>query len=277
MSDKQIDVSVIDTTELNTIDRMDHGDLIEFLTSSFKYADVGGQRVIQTPDGLFVEHVLMEESYFVENWLTQFAIHQVGDKNYFNMEEWNILTDGFTKGVIVINENKTPVLIIRKFTDMGLSSAAADKLNFCGSYASRAHHAQDRERDELIKQFATQVQAISESETRGNTIPEMIPLEYYRQHGVDPLTMQQVIYIRDNYQHAGSPIDPDSDILKRVEKILFGWNVENKITADDKAFVLEITENQFSFDYDHHYVDTADQPNVITKPEEPETFDPLAD
>lgn len=277
MSDKEMDVAVIDKTGLDEINRMDHGDLIEFLTSSFKYADVAGQRVIQTPDGLFVEHVLMEESYFVDNWLTQFAIHQVGDKNYFNMEEWNILTDGFTKGVIVINENKLPVLIIRKFTDMNLSNANADKLNFCGSYASRAHHAQDRERDELIKQFVTQVQAISENESRGNTIPEMVPLDYYRQHGVDPLTMQQVIYIRDNYHHAGSPIDPDSDILKRVENILFGWNVDNKISPEDKAFILETTNNQFSFDYDHHYVDTTDQPNVTTKPEEPEAFDPLAD
>ncbi|WNV45875.1 hypothetical protein [Aeromonas phage AerS_266] len=264
MSEKII-VEPLHQEGLENIDQMDHGKLIEFLTGSFKYATVGGQRVIQTPDGLFVEHVLMEEDYFVNNWLVQFAIHQVGDKNYFNMEEWSVLTDGFTKGVIVINEQKEPVLLIRKFTDMGLSQQGTEQLNFCGSYASHANHAQEQERDELVKQFALQVKSITENDETDNTITGMIPLWYYRKHNVDPKTLQQVIYIRDNFKFANQPIDPDGDIIKKVEKILFTWNTENTVTNSDKAFVLEITDHQFNFDWTGNLLEPQQTPSTEEK------------
>lgn len=272
---EQITVETLDTKGLENIDQMDHGKLLEFLTGSFKYATVGHQRVIQTPDGLFVEHVLMEEDYFVNNWLVQFAIHQVGDKNYFNMEEWSLLTDGFTKGVIVINEQKEPVLLIRKFTDMGLSQEGIEKLNFCGSYASHALHAEDQERDDLVKQFALQVKSITEQDNTDNTISGMIPLWYYRKHNVDPRTLQQVIYIRDNFKFADQPIDPDGDIIKRIEKILFTWNTEGKVSDNDKLFVLEVTDNQFNFDWTGNLLEPEQLPPVEEKPKPP--FDPFED
>lgn len=270
-----IAVEQLNKSGLENIDQMDHGKLIEFLTGSFKYAVVGGHRVIQTPDGLFVEHVLMEEDYFVNNWLVQFAIHQVGDKNYFNMEEWSTLTDGFTKGVIIINEQKEPVLLIRKFTDMGLSQEGVEKLNFCGAYASHANHAEEQERDELVKQFALQVKSITQNDEVDNTITGMIPTWYYHKHNVDPKTLQQVIYIRDNFKFADQPIDPDGDIIKKVEKILFTWNTENKVTDNDKTFILEVTDHQFNFDWTGNLLEPQQSPSEIEQPKVP--FDPFED
>lgn len=263
---------------LENIDKFAHGDLVEFLTKSFSYAEVAGQRVIQTPDGLFVEHVVMEEEYFVNNWLSQFAIGHAGNKNYFDMETWNQLTDNFTKGVIIIDDKKLPVLVIRKFTEMVLPEDLLEKLSFCGNFASRAKFVTDeQEKSQLIRQFAEQVQYITEYADSGeedDTLTALIPPAFYKKHGVHPLTMKQLIYIRDTYKVADLPIDPDGDIFKRLESVISRFNNGEVISDQDKQFVLDITQNDFLFDSaDHSVEETISKPT----PQEPEEFDPLAD
>ena len=259
------------------VDKFAHGDLFEFLSKSFAFTEIAGQRIIQTPDGLFVEHVLMEEEYFVQNWLTQFAIGHAGEKNYFDMETWNQLTDNFTKGVIVINEDRHPVLIIRKFTEMVLPDDLMEKLAFCSNYASKAKFVTDEaEKTALIKQFAEQVNAITTyAGVDEDSLTSLIPPAFFEKHGIHPLTMKQLIYIRDTYKVAGQSIDPDSDIFKRLESVITRFNKGEKVNDQDKKFVLEITQNEFLFDYEDHSIE---EPISIEKtPSEPEDFDPLAD
>lgn len=271
MQDKQLE------ERFKGIDQFAHGDLVEFLTKTFNYTEIAGQRIIQTPDGLFVEHVLMEEQYFVENWLSQFAIGHAGNKNYFDMETWNQLTDNFTKGVIVINSDKIPVLIIRKFTELVLPEDLMEKLAFCSNFASKAKFVTDEaEKTRLIKQFTEQVQWITNQvDDEEDTLTAMIPAGFYAKHGVHPLTMKQLIYIRDTYKVAGQSIDPDGDIFKRLETVITAFNKGEKVTEADKKFVLEITQNEFLFDYEDHSIE--EPISIETVPEKPVAFDPLAD
>lgn len=233
----------------------EHGELLELMTNNFKYAIIDGHQVFQTDDGEFVEHVLMDEQYFVENWIAQFAIARVGERNYFDMESWNTITDGFTKGVIILDENKQPLFVITKFTDMGLNPIERATMTSCAGKAGNGKFIPDlAERGRMTHTFSEELNVILNSR-EGLTIPEMVPQWFYKKHNVDPLTMSQVTFIRDNFLYAGQPLDPDGDILIKVQRVLSKWNNEKVISDDDRKFILDVTGGTFNFDYEVNKVE----------------------
>lgn len=256
-----------------------HGKFIDFVTGAFKYVKIGEHEIIQTPDGALVEHVLMEEDYFVENWLTQFAIARVNGKNYFDLAGWSELTEGFTKGVIILNENKELVFIIRKFTDMSLNYHAKDYMNRACRAGTQAHSVPDEQsRDEIITKLSTNVKGLLKDHVNDDTsITAMIPKQYYIDKGISVDTLQQLIYIRDNFEYAGSPIDPEGDIMKRLEKVLRKWNTEYVVEEQDKKFVIDITQGTFNFNKPSHLVEeeSKQQPSKPVTQEVDDEFDPL--
>lgn len=253
------------------LDRSKHGELKEFLTK-IRSLDIHGKQVIQTPDGDFIEYVFMEESYFVKNWLAQFALGNVSGRNYFNTGSWNRITDGYTKGVIVLDENKEPVLVIRKFTDMDLN---VNQTNLVEQYTRRAAQAANMpdksQVDQVINSLTDILIKVTEQNPDYDTLTAMIPFDYYLSKGINPIVMKQVIYIRDNFTHKGLPISPE--VLKEVEDILYKNSRAEKVTKQERALVDEITGGQFIFNGEQNKVDTnSSQAETNSAP-----FDPMAD
>ena len=258
------------------LDKSKHGKLVDFLNSSFKSMEIGGKNVIQSPDGEFLEYVLMDEQYFLDNWLAQFAIGQVGQTNYFNHQEWSDMTQGFTKGVIVLNADQQPVVIIRKFIDMDLGVNAQSYLDY---YARQAAHAvfipEKSEVDEIVNHFSEVAVALTGQNPDYDTLTALIPYEYYLAHGVDPTVVKQVIHIRDNFSYKGEKLDESSEILPKVEEILYKNARGGKLTTFERDLISEITEDQFIFNDDTNIVDTNVQ---TTKAEQsPDDYDPMLD
>lgn len=251
-------------------DQMSHGDLIEFLTGSFNSAEIDGNIVLQTKDGEFLDYVLMDEQYFLDNWLVQFALGFVGGKSYFDHESWYKLTNGFIKGVIVVNETRTSALFIRKFLEAMIPEEGREVLEQVARAAGVAKVIMDNhEKTQIINQLAEQIKYISKvaDEKASNSLSSLIPDEYYAKHGVHPLTLQQVIYIRDTYKHQGVAIDPGSELLTKVETILKRWNLEGMASPADKKFITELTNGDFIFDQSGNMLDQQ-IPRLKDSPEE---------
>lgn len=269
----------VDDLNLEGIDVSKHDKLMELMTNSFRVAEVDGRRILQSPDGEFLEYVLMDQSYFNENWLTQFALGYVGEHNYFDMTAWSDITLAFTKGVIVIDNTGTPVLVIRKFTDINMTGDGQAWMNYYGGQVAKAKHAIDEhERDEMISNFAKQIEAVTKElgSPNSNDLTSMIPDRYYKENGVDVTTMKQVIYIRDTYKLGGNHLDPDGEVINRVEKVLSKWNNQRVVSDQDKKFILEVTSNEFIFDSTQDKV----EPNNSESPAPVNTapaVDPFAD
>lgn len=266
---------MVDKTQFENLDRGKHGKLIQFMENSFKSMEIGGKNIIQTPDGEFIEYILMDEEYFVENWLTQFAIGQVGDKNYFNHQEWSRMTDGFTKGAIILNAEKQPVCLIRKFIDIDLNYMQQHYMTQSAREAAQAKFIPNKdEADGLVNTFAERVTTITSQNPDYDTLTSMIPMDYYLSRGVDPNVLKQIIYIRDTYTIDGQPIEPDCPKMDQIEKILYKYARSEFVSAQDKALVLEVTNGDFIFDETTNKVEDKKQPESDLPDDD---FDPLAD
>lgn len=259
------------------LDKAKHGKLIDFLNSTFRSHEVGGRNIIQTNEGEFLEYVLMEERYFLDNWLVQFAIGQPGETNYFNHQAWSDMTQGFTKGVIILNEDQQPTLIIRKFIDMDLGINAQAYLDHYARQASFAQYIPEKaEADDIINKFAEVTVAVTGQNPDYDTLTAMIPYEYYLRHGVDPTVVKQVIHIRDNFRYKGEPITEESEVLPKIEEILYKNARNEKLTKAEKDLIIEITNDGFIFNDDTNNVDTKVQGNQQEEIPEDE-YDPLVD
>lgn len=256
--------------EFEGIDTYKHGKLQEFLTS-VKSMDIAGKKIIQLPDGEFIEYVLMEEEYFVDNWLSQFAIGFVNGHNYFDQAGWYKLTDGFIKGVIVLNENKEPVVVVRKFIDMDMN---VNNMSYLEQYTRQcshvAHNPNKEEVDAILGDLTSIIGKLTEQNPEYDTLTMMIPWEYYLSKGVNPTVMKQVIYMRDNFKYKGVPVSEDEELVKQIEVILNKNGAGEKLAAHEKELIKEISGNTFIFN--------SEENTVETKPSEPEKeFDPLSD
>jgi hypothetical protein len=258
--------------QFDQIDQVKHGKLMDFLTE-IRSIDIAGKRIIQLPDGEFAEHVLMEEDYFVENWLTGFAIGFVNGKNYFNQDGWYQITDGYTKGVIVLNANKEPVVVIRKFIDMDMSINNQSYLEYYVRTmgANAKFNPNKAEVDATLNELTNIVQKLTEQNPEYDTLTMMVPWEYYLSKGVNPTVLKQVIYIRDSFSYKGVPLSEDEELLKQVEDIL-KRNAEKKpVTVAEKNLIGEITGNTFIFHDGSNVVETK------TSSDSEKEFDPLSD
>lgn len=263
-----------DNEQFKDLDKAMHGKLIDFMQNKFHSLEIAGKNVIQTLDGEFIDYILIEEEYFVTNWLTQFAIGHVGQKNYFDHTSWSRLTDGFTKGAIILNSQKQPVCIIRKFIDMDLTMQQQYYMTESARKASQAKFIPNsQEADQLINEFSSAVDIIAGQNPDYDTLTAMIPLEYYLYHRVDPTVVKQVIYIRDNYVVDGQPLDPESELMTQVEEILYKYARGEKTTQAEQKVVTDLTNGDFVFDDDTNKVDTQ----TSEAPTEDKPFDPLAD
>jgi len=258
--------------ELKQLDKFKHSKLIDLL-NGVRSIEINGKQIIQTQEGEFIEHVLMDEQYFIDNWLAQFALGNVSGKNYFNQNEWNRLTDGYTKGVIVLNAEKEPVLVIRKFIDMDLNVNQQQYFEtYTRGVASYAYCQNKDEINQVVESLANVLSQVAEQNPEYDTLTAMIPYEYYLSKGIDPTVVKQVIYIRDNYNYQGKPIDPDGELITKIEKILYKNARQESISIDEIKLINEITNGDFIF---NETVNKVGSNNSQTQHEKP--FNPFSD
>lgn len=259
--------------DFENVDKVKHGKMLEFL-QSIKSVEIAGKNVIQLPDGEFAEYVLMEEEYFVNNWLSQFAIGFVNGVNYFNQSEWYRLTDAFTKGVIVLNEDKEPVLLIRKFTDIDMSPNSRSYLEYHVNKigANAKFNPNKAEVDQALGTLTEIVQKLTEQNQDYDTLTMMIPWEYYISKGVNFYIMKQLIYIRDNFNYKGVPVNGNEELLIQIEDILKRNALKEPIYTKERELIHEITNGTFIFYDGEHVVETKDSSSASQK-----EIDPLVD
>lgn len=266
----------------NKIDAVEHGALLDLINNSFRAADIGPHNVIQSLDGEFIDFVLMDENYFVDNWLVQFAIGHVGEKNYFDHHGWSKLTQAFTKGVIVLDANKEPVLVIKKFVDLNLNDEQKAHLYEHSRNAAFASTAGDDSiKDEIIKELSGTIGYICNTNMSvangADRLSTMIPYDYYISKGIDPIVMKQVIYLRDTYSYNGEPLTEQEEVMKEVERIMKSNQKCEPISKQDRELIMTITEGDFIFHDEGNELEPTSQTDSSKKekPEESE-FDPLA-
>ncbi|QZA70553.1 hypothetical protein AH04_70 [Erwinia phage AH04] len=259
--------------DFNKVDKQKHGKLMEFL-NSVRSLDVAGKKIIQLPDGEFAEYILMEEEYFVDNWLTQFAIGFIDKTNYFNQDGWYRLTDGFTKGVIVINAEKDPVVIIRKFIDMDMSVNNQSYLEYYVRTigANAKFNPNKAEVDDALNELTNIVEKLTEQNPDYDTLTMMVPWDYYLSKGVNPRVLKQVIYIRDKFTYQDQPIAGNDELLKQIEDILYRNDAKKVISFSEKKLINEITGNTFIFHDGGNIVETNSHSS-----DEQKEFNPLSD
>lgn len=258
--------------DFESIDKIKHGKMVDFL-QTIKSVEIAGKNVIQLPDGEFAEYILMEEEYFVNNWLSQFAIGFVNGHNYFDQEGWYRLTDAFTKGVIVLNEDKEPVLLIRKFIDIDISSNNRSYLEYHINKigANAKFNPNKAEVDQTLGTLTEIIEKLTEQNPDYDTLTMMIPWEYYISKGVNFYIMKQLIYIRDNFKYQGLPVKGNEELLIQIEDILKRNALKQPVHQKEKELISEITNNTFIF-YDGEYVVEANSSPVSQK-----EIDPLVD
>lgn len=257
----------------DTLDKFAHGKLKDLIENSFRIANIDGKQVIQSLDGEFIEYTLMDEDYFVNNWLAQFAVGMTGKVNYFNQQLWAEYTQQFTKGVIVLNKEMNPTLIIRKFIDMDLSINQQHHMDHQARIASNAANIPNKEEvDQMLITMAQAVEAIAEQNPDYDTLTAMIPMDYYLEHGINPFAAKQAIWIRDNYTYKGEPLTGDSEVMEQISNILYRNAMNLPVTDEEKALISEITEDQFIFNSGPNTVEEN-----VSQTQDTEAFNPLAD
>lgn len=246
---------------------INHGALYQFITDTYKTVEIDGREIIQTPDGQFMEHVLMEQDYFVENWLSQFALATVGGKCYFDYSGWGEMTAQFTKGVIVVDQEGDVIAVIDKFAQANLPEDAKGVLDRVAREAGVANLVPDEnEKSRIINTLAAQTKFIGDTADQkvAVTLTDMVPAHVYKRFGVNPLVMQQVIFIRDRF-------GAKEEDMERIEQVLTKWNEEHVASKQDREFIATVSKGNFIFDESGHLVD-----EVVGKEEaDEEPFNPF--
>lgn len=266
---KQFSQQHIDKSRLNL---RDHGKLIQSLEQANIY-DIGGIPVVQDKvSGELLDFVLMDETYFKDNWLAMFAIGCVNGINYFDMKSWYDLTDQFTSGVIVIDQHThIPVFAIPKFIEPLYQPATREMISRLTRMASEANvQTNPAAQEATVSELAMLIKELSENEGyKYEGVTGRIPPEVYAYYGVNPKVMKAMIFIRDCYR----TLTPDMPIWNTVEAILKKHYAHQSVTYEEKKIIWQLTEQEFDFGDN----DVPGELSDSTPTKKPYTFNPDED
>lgn len=233
----------VDKSQLNL---RDHGKLIHSLEQANIY-DIGGIPVVQDKaSGELLDFILMDETYFKDNWLAMFAIGSVNGINYFDMKSWYDLTEQFTSGVIIIDQHThIPVFAIPKFIEPLYQPSTREMISRLSRMASEAHvQTNPAAQEATVSELAMLIKTLSENEDyRYEGVTGRIPPEVYAYYGVNPKVMKAMIFIRDCY----GTLTPDMPVWSTVEAILKKHYTNQSVTYEEKKIIWQLTEQEFDF------------------------------
>ena len=261
--------------------QMNHGDLVELMESKLRHLQIDGRLVMQDEYGEFIGYKLMEEDYFVEHWLAQFALGRIDGTCYFDLDGWYDLTDGYTNGIIVLNsEEKNYLFIIDSFITINFgSNELKNAFQSLGNRASKIASPMIpiEEKAKHINDFAVALEINDNKapkEENEDKFTSLIPNWFYAKHNVNPNVMKSLIYIRTNYKYKGNSIDPDSDIFSKIESIMTKYYTGENLSTLEKELITEVTNGELILEnYTPNKVEVQAKKIII----EDEPFDPLLD
>lgn len=250
----------------------DHGKLVDLIDNSLTAYHIGNDLALKSnTGGEFIDNVLMSDQYFYDHWITQFAIGEVGGRNYFNMQAWSDITEKFTKGVLIVHEDTKQFLFhIPKFIKLQNSEEATFVLNNVCKIANNIKFQNDPAvKEQSINTFSEVVVDIMENDVPVPTLTELVPDEIYKLYDIVPNALKAMIYIRDHYKSI-SPTDPNFDKATNILKNHFSGRL---VSEKDKQFIKSLTNGDF-------YFEESELQTTETKEEAPvkvEEFNPFAD
>lgn len=228
------------------IDEIEHGQLIE-LQNNIKSMMMDGRIVFQGRDGELLGYEAMYESIFVQNWISQFAINEVNGVRYFDLKGWSEVTDRFTKGVIVVeDETNIPMFIIPSFVRPNLTSEEGGTLAFYAGKAGEAKNVvSEHDKTAIINGLAKRTTEIlnKDKNSINNDYTSFVPDWVYHRNGIVPMAMKAMIYIRDNFH----TVD-DQDLFDKAEGIMKKFYTGQPITDSERNLIKDITHGTFNFD-----------------------------
>lgn len=232
-------------TEITREDARKHGKLVDG-TRNISGLKVDGVFLLQDEDSEeSLTHVLMSENYFVDNWLTQFAIDKVNGVNYFDINTWSDITDNLTKAVLVVDDTpqKNILFLIPKFTEMRVSDEGRALIERYVNFSAQVKNLKPEEIEPVVLELSVIIDSVMNAERTNTGLTGLIPDFMYERYGIVPKSMKAMIYIRDTFN-----LEPDTEVFHKVSEVLNRYFTNKPISLDEKNLVLKVTNNQFNFE-----------------------------
>lgn len=215
---------------------------------NIRAADVNGSKTMVDKTGRMLNAGLyITETQFLQQWATMFAIGNVGGRNYFDATRWmnavhkmnNATRTGLT--CVVTNDEKTEILfVIKPISEAQFTDEERRSLSDVHSFLVNARNAADAER--MKAQMNEGALYLHDSvHDKISEYHEMIPAEWWKKHNIYPVALQQAVYMRDTYGVINENFDLAYAIFIKMQK-------QEPVTEAEKAFILESSNNEFSFD-----------------------------
>lgn len=217
---------------------------------------------------------LMNEEEFVRKWLLAFALGNHLGINYFPSAEWFKLTFNGTRAVLVVRKDKegkvTPVLLIQPLITHSLTEEDRDLLRRAAEVIYINNHDEMKKNNVNANLEVAQVLANPEVglKAKPTTYTDLIPMEYFREKGINPLVEQQIYYIRDVVRKGVKTAIAD---IERARVILYAVAEGKKVPAADLLFVHNLSLGE----YEINDVPTEDGSNAAQNTTVSGSDDPL--
>lgn len=252
-------------TEISREDERNHGKLVDG-TRGISGLKVDGVFLLQDEDSEeSLTHVLMSESYFVDNWLTQFAIDKVNGVNYFDINTWSDITENLTKAVLIIDDTpqKNILFLIPKFTEMRVSDEGRALIERYVNFSAQVKNLKTEEIEPVVLELSDIIDSVMNAERTNIGLTGLIPDFMYERYNIVPKSMKAMIYIRNTFS-----LEPDTEAFNKVSEVLNRYFTNKPISLDEKNLVLKVTNNGFIFEDKEHSKEEV-QTSVNNIPENP--------
>lgn len=221
---------------------------------SVKIHNVDGSLMLGDEELPYNVSKVMTEEEFVRDWLMGFALGNSLGINYFNSAAWLSFTNNGTRAVMIVDDkDKTkPLVVVRPLIAHNLTqneiavlrrlnerlhSLSGDTMNGANPHASLG----------LARGVGEMLEGVERL-----TLTAMIPAEFYEKHGINPEAEQKVYYTKDILNEGRRPIED----INKLRPIFYKLEKGESITKEEKAFVSDITLNNFVFNNQDDNVNT---------------------
>lgn len=213
---------------------------------------------------------IIPEAEFIRDWLIPFALGRDHGRNYFPTAEWIAISGDGLQSVMIVDKEGRPMFLVPPLvsTNMG----PEHQTMFRNLELAIKQIAADEQRKHMPDASAHLAHQVGDSlaNVKPKTVTDMIPPWFYAKCGIIPEVEKQIYYIGD----VVNPGVNKDDLNNKARPILYKAFKREKVTADEKKFITEITNGEFKFE--ESASDTAVKPNADKADDTPDPeYNPL--
>jgi len=243
-----------------------------------KVHEIQGKLMLGDSDIPYNVGVVIYEKEFVEKWLMGFALGNRYGINYFPVEPWCAQTANGTRCALIVDEDHKPVLIVPPLIAHQLTPEDFRLLRMA---SWRMHHNSadtQRANDPNLNLAITKRMAEQMKDHKRITYPDMILPEFYEKHGIVPVVEQLLYFIKDRINKKDEVRLADID---RARHIMYAFYHKKPVSKLDRAFIIELSKGQFSFEKCRAEWDgetpeeQAEKAEAAAAPKEEKPFNPM--